>query len=115
MTSSFYIRSRKTAERLLNKFGQSETLYSTSGSPSYTVKAVFLPLKKSSSSEKDEQIEVNLENRERSRIIIFSTTDLSIRSGWYISKNSSVKYTIVDVNNIKPTDTQIYYDCIGEK
>jgi len=112
---AFYGKLRTLAEKLLTKFGQNETLYSPTGTPSYTVKAVFLPLKKGSTSEKDDSIELNLENMERVRIIIFSSTAISLSPGWYISKNASVKYTIIDVNNVQPTDTQIYYDCIGEK
>lgn len=111
---TIYTRLRNTAEKLLDKYGQSETLYSPTGTPYYTVKAIFLPLE-SSSTKEDVAIEFNLQNTEVSRIIFFSDTELEVTPGWYISRNSSIKYTISQITNIKPTNTQIYYDSIGQR
>ena len=114
MSTTIYTRLRSLARKLLTKYGQDETLYSPSGSPSYTVKAVFLPLE-TSSTKQDIQIEFDLQNTEAERIIIYSATELTIVPGWYITKNATTRLTISQVTNIKPTNTQLYYDCIGQR
>lgn len=107
-----YTKLRSTALKLLTKFGADQTLTDLARTV-YTVKAVFLPLEKSSTT-RDTQMEFNVESTERVKCIFYSTTEISPVPGWKITRDSET-LTIVQVTEINPTGTQIIFDCIVER
>ena len=113
MSAFDYAYMRAVSLRLITKFGSTQTLYSLTGTPSYSIKAVFLPLETSNVKE-DTKIERNVENTLSKRVVFYSATSISPIPGWYLSQGTEY-YTIKEITEIKPTDTVLYYDCVVER
>ena len=113
MSTFDYTKMRTVASRLLDKFGADQTLYNHAGTPTYTVKAVFLPLETSNTKE-DDQIERDIQSTVAKRCVFYSATSISPVPGWYIT-HAGEKYTIAQITEIQPTSTVLYYDCVVER